>query len=144
MMAKATTQSVVRIAAGFFGRPAWNGQDHYRHTHPAPLDWRQRMSDTVAYALLAYTGLQIAVMMQAIANGTTSMLPVFALAMLVSAIIPLFRRYERQWQLLDDAAAADPSRRPLFRRDQLSVWLLAIGLPFALTGLFRMAGTLLG
>jgi hypothetical protein len=142
MMAKATTQSVVRIAAGLFGRSDWHGQDHYRK--PASLDWRERMSHTVAYALLAYTGLQIAVTIAAMANGSTSMLPVFALAMLASAVIPLFRHYERQWQYLDDAAAADPSRRPLYRRDQLSVWLFAIGLPFALTGLFRMAGTLLG
>ncbi len=101
------------------------------------LDWRKRMSDTVAYALLAYTALQIVVTMHALSQNTASMLPMFALIVLVAAIIPLFRRYERHWEGLDDAAAADPARRALFRRDQLAVWLFAIGLPFAVTGLFK-------
>lgn len=110
---------------------------------PRPLDWRKSMSDTVAYALLAYTGLQIVVTMHAMTDTTTSALPLFALVVLVAGIIPLFRHYERHWERLDDAAAADPDRRPLFRRDQLSVWLFAIGLPFAVTGLFKLCGSLL-
>jgi len=108
---------------------------------PAPatrrLDWRKRMSDTVAYALLAYTALQIVVTMHALSQNTSSMLPLFALVVLVAAIIPLFRHYESRWNGLDDAAAADPLRAPAFRRDQVAVWLFAIGLPFAVTGLFK-------
>jgi hypothetical protein len=143
MMAKATTQSVVRIASGLFGPWRWHGSAQL-HTKQIPaIDWRRGMSNTVAYALLTYTGLQIVVTMDAMSNGSTSMLPLFALVVLVAGIIPLFRHYERQWQRLDDRAAADPARRPLFRRDQLSVWLFAIGLPFAVTGLFRAFGSLL-
>jgi len=102
------------------------------------LDWRKRMSDTVAYALLVYTALQIVVTMHALSQNTSSMLPLFALVVLVAAIIPLFRRYERHWEGLDDWTAADPSRGAEFRRDQLAVWLFAIGLPFAVTGLFKV------
>jgi len=61
----------------------------------------------------------------------------------VVGIIPLFRHYERHWEGIVEVAAADPSRKPLFRRDQLSVWLFAIGLPFAVTGLFKALGSLL-
>jgi hypothetical protein len=100
-------------------------------------DWRKRMSDTVAYALLVYTALQIVVTMHAMSTDNASMLPLFALVVLVAGIIPLFRHYERRWEKLDDVAAADAALRPLFRRDQMSVWLFAIGLPFAITGLFR-------
>jgi hypothetical protein len=107
------------------------------------LDWRKRMSDTVAYALLVYTALQILVTMHVLADGNASTLPLFALVVLVAGIIPLFRHYERHWEGIDDAAAADPARRPLYRRDQLSVWMFAIGLPFAVTGLFRAFTTLL-
>ena len=101
------------------------------------LDWRKRMSDTVAYGLLAYTGLQIFVTMHAIQGDGTSLLPLLALVVLVAGIIPLFRRFERRWEVLDNAAAADPALRAAYRRDWLTVWLLAVGLPFLLTGLFK-------
>ena len=39
------------------------------------LDWRRRMSDNVAYALLVYTGLQIWVTMGTLKNGSGSILP---------------------------------------------------------------------
>lgn len=100
-------------------------------------DWRKAMSDNVAYALLVYTGLQIFVTLGAIKGASHgSVLPYLSLIVLVAAIIPACRRFERRWEALDDEAAADPALRPLFRRDQILLWLLAIGLPFVLTGLF--------
>lgn len=103
------------------------------------LDWRKRMSNTVAYGLLVYTGLQIFVTMHAIEGQGGSLLPLFALVVLVAAIIPMFRHFERRWEGLDDAAASDPARARAFRRDRMAVWLLAIGLPFLVTGLFKAA-----
>jgi uncharacterized membrane protein len=140
MMVKTNSQF---IAAN---TPVITGTGGRRMTAPATrrLDWRKRMSDTVAYALLIYTALQILVTMHALSQNNASMLPLFGLVVLVAAIIPLFRHYERHWEGLDDVAAADPSRKPLFRRDQLSVWLFAIGLPFAVTGLFKAIVPLLG
>ena len=105
------------------------------------LDWRKGMSDNVAYALLVYTGLQIFVTMHVIkGSGSGSALPYLSLIVLVAAIIPACRRFERRWEGLSDDAAADPLLRPVYRRDQLFLWLLAIGLPFALTGLFMAIG----
>ncbi len=105
------------------------------------VDWRKAMSDTVAYGLLVYTGLQIFVTMQAIEGGNSaSMLPMLALVVLVAGIIPLFRRFERRWENLDDAAAHDPALRGACRRDQAMVWACAVGLPFLVTGLFKAAG----
>jgi hypothetical protein len=111
--------------------PERHGSRHKR------LDWRKRMSDNIAYALLVYTGLQIFVTMRVIEGDSGSALPLLALVVLVAAIIPLCRRFERRWEDIGDDAAADPSLRPLYRRDQLALWLLAIGLPFALTALFK-------
>jgi len=105
---------------------------------PRRLDWRKRMSDTVAYALLVYTALQILVTMHVMSVGNASMLPMFALVVLVAGIIPLYRHYERHWESLSDQAAADPALAGSFRRDQAAVWLFAIGLPFAITGLYRL------
>ncbi|MGB3377658.1 MAG: hypothetical protein WBA55_02685 [Allopontixanthobacter sediminis] len=95
------------------------------------------MSNNVAYALLVYTGLQIFVTVAAMERGAGSILPYFALVVLVAAIIPACRFFERRWIGLSDDEAADRSLAPAYRRDQLGLWALAIGLPFALTALFK-------
>jgi len=100
-------------------------------------DWRKAMSDNVAYALLVYTGLQIFLTMSAIKTvAKGSALPYLSLIVLVAAIIPACRRFEKRWEKLGDEQARDPALRPLYRRDQFMLWLLAIGLPFLLTALF--------
>ncbi|MFC3592678.1 hypothetical protein ACFOON_03460 [Novosphingobium piscinae] len=102
------------------------------------------MSDSVAYALLVYTGLQIFVTITALRGGTASLLPYFALIVLIAAIVPACRRFERRWNRLSDEAACDPDLAPVFRRDIIGLWLLAIGLPFALAGLFTLLGYVIG
>ena len=101
------------------------------------LDWRKRMSDTVAYGLLVYTSLQIFVTLRTLEGEGGSMLPMLALVVLVAGIIPMFRHFERRWEMLSDIEAADPALRAAFRRDQLATWAIAIGLPFLLAALFR-------
>jgi len=107
-----------------------------------PLDWRKRMSDTIAYALLVYTALQIFVTMGALKSEGGSLLPYLALIILVSAIIPSCHRFERRWNRLDDGQAADPALARPYHRDRLIVWAVAIGLPFAITGAFRLLGAI--
>ncbi|WP_231568427.1 hypothetical protein [Novosphingobium malaysiense] len=100
-------------------------------------DWRRKMSDHIAYALLVYTALQIFVTVGALKAGGGSLLPYLALVILVIAIIPACRRFESRWNRLTDEQAHDPSLAPYYRRDRFMLWALAIGLPFALTGLFK-------
>lgn len=102
------------------------------------LDWRKRMSDTVAYSLLVYTSLQIFVTLRTLEGTGGSMLPMIALVVLVAGIIPMFRHFERRWERLSDAQAANPDLRPDFRRDQLATWAVAIGVPFLLAAVFRL------
>lgn len=102
------------------------------------LDWRKKMSDNIALALLVYTGLQIFVTVHALKTGSASLLPYLALIVLVAAIIPACRAFEGRWLNISDADAADPALRPAYRRDQVFLWLLAIGLPFVLTGVFKL------
>ncbi len=112
--------------------------------HPAarPLDWRRKMSDNIAYALLVYTALQIFVTVGALKTEGGSLLPYLALVVLVGAIIPACRRFERRWKRLTEVQAHDPTLASLFRRDRLGLWLLAIGLPFALTAMFQALNVL--
>ena len=105
--------------------------------HAKALDWRKRMSDNIAYALLVYTGLQIFVTMSALEGKGGSLLPYFALIILVAAIIPACRRFEKRWNRLNDVQAADPEFASYYRRDRMWLWLMAIGLPFVVTGLFK-------
>jgi hypothetical protein len=102
------------------------------------LDWRKRMSDHIAYGLLAYTGLQIFVTMGVLKTGGESILPYFALVVLVAAVIPGCRLFEKRWEGLSDAEAGDPELAGRFRRDRNFVWAAAVGLPFLLTGLFKL------
>lgn len=123
---------------GFFAPHVANRLD----ASARPVDWRRRMSDNIAYALLVYTGLQIFVTMGALKSEGTSLLPYLALVVLVGAIIPACRRFERRWNRLNEEQAHDPAMSGFYRRDQAMLWLLAIGLPFALTGLFKLLGVL--
>ena len=109
----------------------------------AKLDWRRKMSDHVAYGLLVYTGLQIFVTMSVLKVGQGSILPYFALIVLVVAIIPGCRMFEKRWEALSDSEAANPELADRFKRDRLLVWLFALGLPFAVTGIFKGVEALL-
>ena len=100
-------------------------------------DWRKAMSDHVAYGLLVYTGLQIFVTVKALAEGTSSLLPYLALIVLVAGIIPVCRWFEKRWAVLSDAEAIDPAFAPAFKRDAMTLWAVAIGLPFGLTLMFK-------
>ena len=102
-------------------------------------DLRKAMSDNVAYALIVYTALQIFMTVHAMKQGVSSILPYLALVVLVAGIIPACRWFEKRWVNLSDAEAADPEMTGAFRRDQIMLWALAIGLPVLLTGAFKLA-----
>lgn len=105
-------------------------------------DWRRGMSNNVAYALLVYTGLQIFVTVAAMKGSGGSILPYIALVILVAAIIPACRFFERRWTGLSDEDAADGALAPAYRRDQMGLWALAIGLPFILTAVFKAVASI--
>lgn len=115
---------------------AWGRSVSMRQEAAKPVDWRKRMSDNIAYALLVYTALQIFMTMGALHGKGGSILPYFALVVLVAAIIPACRRFEKRWNRLSDEQAASPDFALCYRRDQAWLWALAIGLPFLLTGVF--------
>ena len=121
--------------------------DAVGHEGPArsrrKLDWRKRMSDNIAYALLVYTALQIVVTVHALKTGSGSLLPYFALIVLVAAIIPLCRTFEGRWMGISDEAASDPAYSRAYRRDQALLWICAIGLPFVLTGIFKALASII-
>ncbi|WEK45679.1 MAG: hypothetical protein P0Y56_11635 [Candidatus Andeanibacterium colombiense] len=115
----------------------WNS-DRATAAPLAKRDWRRKMSDHVAFALLAYTGLQIFVTMGALQNDGESIVPFFALVLLVAAIIPGARMFEQRWAHLSDEEASDPALARAFRFDATKVWIAALSLPLIVTGIIRM------
>jgi hypothetical protein len=101
-------------------------------------DWKRRMSDNVAYALLVYTGLQIFVTMGALRSEHGSILPYFGLVLLVAAIIPGCRLFEKRWERLAATDAPREELAPLFVRDVAVLWIAAIGLPLVVTGIIKV------
>jgi len=114
-----------------------NSHEIAEQSNAKARDWRKSMSDHVAYALLVYTGLQIFMTVKALGDGTSSLLPYVALVILIAAIIPACRWFERRWTGMSDEEASDEAYISAFRRDTAMLWLLAIGLPLALTALCK-------
>ena len=102
------------------------------------IDWKRRMSDHVAYALLVYTGLQIFVTMGALKSEHGSIMPYFGLVLLVAAIIPACRMFEKRWEGLAETDTPREELAPLFTRDLAALWIAAIGLPFVVTGIIKV------
>ena len=102
-----------------------------------PVDWRKSMSDNVAYALIIYTALQIFLTVDAIKATGLRSLAMLCLVILIVAIIPACHKLDKRWRDLSESAAHDGALAGAYRRDQILLWVLAIGLPFALTMLFR-------
>lgn len=101
------------------------------------VDWRKSMSDNVAYALIVYTGLQIFLTVDAIKYTGLRSLAMLCLVILIAAIIPACHKLDKRWRELSESDAHDQALSGAFRRDQALLWLMALGLPFALTLMFR-------
>lgn len=99
--------------------------------------WDRRISNHVAYALLAYTGLQIFVVMGAIKGEGMSILPYLGLVALVGIVIPMCRRVEKRWQALSRGDLPEARLMQLYRGDRLGIWLFAIGFPFAFVAIVK-------
>ena len=119
---------------------------HHAAQGRAALDWRKRMSDHVAWSLLVYTTIQIVANAFVLKGGaaSASLLPYFALVLLVLAVIPAWRLLESRWSDLSDAEAADPALAGAFARDRSLIWAAALGLPLVMTGFFVLVERLLG
>ena len=119
--------------------------EDYRGTDAAPArDWRKGMSDNIAYALIVYTGLQIVFSVSALKQGSSSILPVLVLIVLIAAIIPACRWAEARWKDLSAEEAETRAQNGEYRRDQILLWIAAVGLPLVITagikGLFAAFG----
>ena len=99
--------------------------------------WDKKMSNNCAMALLVYTMLQIFFVVNFIKPGGMSIAPYFGLVVLVAIIIPFCRKYEKRWEKMAQSGLTGQSLAARFRKDQVILWLLALGLPFVLVALVK-------
>ena len=118
---------------------ALDGVTH-REAGTKPVDWRKSMSDNVAIALIVYTGLNIFLTVDAIKDTGLRSLAMLCLIILVAGIIPACHKFEKRWREISEEEAHDRALAGAYRRDQVILWVLALGLPFGLTLLFKALG----
>lgn len=112
------------------------------HASSVAHSLRSKVSDHVAWGLLVYTGLHIFLTMTQLKSGSGSLLPYFALIVLVVAIIPACRWLEKRWEDLTEADSDEGALEPAFRREMVLLWMMAMGLPIMLTLGFKAASAL--
>lgn len=105
----------------------------------APRDWRKRMSDNIAFALLTYTAIQIMLTIEQLKRHDGTFLPYLALVVLVGGVMPACRWMERRWERIGPVGGLDPAFAPRFRKERALLWLAAIALPCSIAALARIA-----
>ena len=93
----------------------------------------KRMSDHIAVALVVYTLALIFVTMPSIETEGMSTFPLVLLVVLVGGIIPFLRYFEHRWMKFENSGQAQDGFNTRFTIDRLVIWVVAIGVPFALS-----------
>ncbi|MEO0440622.1 MAG: hypothetical protein AAF067_07080 [Pseudomonadota bacterium] len=100
--------------------------------------WDKKMSNHCAGALLFYTMMQIFFVLSFIETKGMSIAPYFGLVLLVAIIIPFCRGYEKRWEGLANSSIPETNMALRFRRDVITLWLLAMGLPIIFVGVIQL------
>ncbi|GAA0468661.1 hypothetical protein GCM10009096_06960 [Parasphingorhabdus litoris] len=106
------------------------------------VQWEKKMSNNCASALLVYTLMQIFFVLSFIQTKGMSIAPYFGLVLLVVVIVPFCRKYEKRWQNVAQSGLSDQSLAARFRKDQVTLWILALGLPFVFVAIIKLIGTI--
>ncbi len=102
-------------------------------------NWQRKISNHIAYALLAYTALQIFVVIGELGghDGGMSMLPYLGLVVLIGLVIPVCRKFEKIWERRLESGMSQEAIARQYKFDRIMIWLTAIGFPFLLVAIFR-------
>ena len=96
----------------------------------------RRMTWHVAAALIVYAGLQLWLVIGAVSDGATRVLPYVAVGLVLVAVVPLARRIEQRWARLAQTALPSRQLSRSYRLEALRLWVAAIVLPFIWVGAF--------
>lgn len=96
--------------------------------------YTKRISDHIAYALIVYTMMLIFLVAGAIKTDGTSIMPYIMLMLFVIFVIPMARKLEKKWEVLDESELSISSLNRRFSLDRTKLWLGTFALPLFLMG----------
>lgn len=97
--------------------------------------YTKRISDNIAYALIVYTMMLIFLVAGAIKTSGISILPYILLMLFVAFVIPMARKLEKKWEMLEQSELSDSSLNRRFNIDRTKLWIGAFALPLFLMGI---------
>ena len=90
---------------------------------------KNRISDHIAFALIAYTLMLIFLVTPAIETEGMAIWPYFLLVVLVALMVPFCRKMESRWAKHEENAVDDGSSARGFTFDCCKLWFIALGIP---------------
>ncbi len=92
--------------------------------------WDKKMCGQVAWALVIHTLLLIFFVTTKMESDSISIMPYFALVLMVAVYVVIGRWFDRRWRVLANSELSNTSLGLRYRLDVTMVWLTAIGIPF--------------
>lgn len=126
------------MTASAHHEPVTKGRSNGDRLPMRTVRWDKKMSNNSAAALLVYTMLQIFFVLKFIETKGMSIAPYFGLVLLVGVIIPVCRKYEKRWRDVDSFGLSERSLAARFRKDQISLWTLTLGIPLVFIGVILL------
>ena len=105
-----------------------------RASSRAKKTYTKRISDNIAYALIVYTMMLIFLVAGAIKTSGTSIMPYILLMLFVAVVIPMARKLEKKWEMLDQSELSDSSLNRRFNIDRTKLWIGTLVFPLFLMG----------
>lgn len=94
--------------------------------------YAKRISDHIAYALIVYTLMLIFLVAGAIKTSSMSVFPYILLMLFIAVVIPMARKLEKKWEMLDGSELSDSSLIKRFAIDRTKLWIGTVALPLFL------------
>lgn len=95
--------------------------------------YTKRISDNIAYALIVYTMMLIFLVAGAIKTDGVSIMPYILLMLFIVFVIPMARKLEKKWEMLDQSELSDSSLKRRYNIDRTKLWIGTFALPLFLT-----------
>ncbi len=110
------------------------GASQKRASSKTKKSYTKRISDNIAYALIVYTMMLIFLVAGAIKTSGTSVMPYIMLMLFVAVVIPLARKLEKKWEMLDQSELSDSSLNRRYNIDRVKLWIGTLVFPLFLMG----------
>lgn len=94
--------------------------------------YAKRITDNIAYALIIYTLMLIFLVAGAITTNSMSVAPYLLLMLFIALVIPMARKLEKKWEMLDGSELSHSSLRKRFAIDRTKLWFGTFSLPLIL------------